>query len=60
MLQLQLCSGTPPQREGGTRRQVPVYAPPRPAPPSLFPEATRGAAAPSDGHLGKQEGEVHT
>lgn len=55
MLQLQHCSETPPQREGGTRRQVPVYTPPHPAPPSPFPEATRRAAAPPDGHLGKQD-----
>lgn len=35
----------------------------RPAPPCpalSIPEATRGAAAPSDGRLGKQEGEVQT
>lgn len=35
----------------------------RPAPPCLalsFPEATRGAAAPSDGLLGKQDGEAQT
>lgn len=29
-LQLQQCSETPPQRGGGTRHQVPAYAPPLP------------------------------